>query len=241
MATSIFERLSYQVAQKYLPKVGVPAAVNKYVPAVRSLLQGDFSGALGGVLDQLLGPLLGSSLDGRPLALAGGITLGEARRIFEESANTEYAKKNLWHISATNISAGMAPNINLFATEVGYSPHTMTGEAVKIGSAWFNKADGAERVEMRITTYDDAQGSVKRWFEDLRLRKCHLDGTFGLPSEYLVSFTITHASILEGVASAYTNTYTMEPGTIEFELSRREDNLQELQMTFVQFDPFSSI
>ncbi|WP_313453290.1 hypothetical protein [Stutzerimonas nitrititolerans] len=241
MATSLFERLAYQVAQKHLPKLGVPAKVSKYVPAIRSVLQGDFAGAAGSVLDQLLGPMLGSSIEGSPLALAGGITLAEARRMFEESANTVYAKKNLWHINATNVSAGMAPNINLFATEVGYSPHTMTGEAVKIGSVWINKADGAERVEMRITTYDDAQGSVKQWFEDLRLRKCHLDGTFGLPSEYLVNFTITHASILEGVASAYTNTYTMEPGSIDFDLSRREDNLQELQMTFVQFDPFMNV
>lgn len=241
MATGLFERLSYQVSQKYLPKVGIPTKVNKYVPAIRSVLQGDFAGAAGSLLDQLLGPMLGSSIEGSPLALSGGITLTEARRMFEESANTDYAQKNLWHISAVNVSSGMAPNINLFATEVGYSPHTMTGEAVKVGSAWFNKVDGAERVEMRITTYDDAQGSVKRWFEDLRMRKCRLDGTFGLPSDYLVIFTITHASILDGVASAYSDNYTMEPASIEFDLSRRDSNLQELQMVFVQFDPFSTL
>lgn len=241
MATGLFERLAYQVGQKYLPKVGIPSSVNKYVPAIRSALQGNFSGAASSLLDQVLGPMLGSSLEGTELKLAGGITLDEARRIFEESAGTDYAKKNLWHLAVANIAGGTAPNINLFATDVGYTAHTLTGEAIKVGSVWFDKVDGTERVEMRITTYDDASGSVKWWFEDLVSRIRNLDGTFGLPGEYLVRIKVTHASIIEGVAGAYTNSYVMRPATIEYDLSRREDNLQELQMTFVQFDPSSSL
>lgn len=241
MGTSIFERLAFQVGQKYLPKVGIPTAVNKYVPAIRNVLQGDFSGAANSLLTQLLGPMLGSSLEGTPLKLAGGITLTEVRRMFEESFSTEYAKKNLWHISATNIGDGTAADINFFATDVGYTAHTITGEAVRIGSAFYDKVDGTERVEMRVTTYDDADGTIRRWFEDLRYKVAHPDGTFGLPIEYLVRFTITHASILEGVGNAYTNTYVMRPGTIETELSRRDHALAEIPMTFVQFDPFTSL
>ncbi len=117
----------------------------------------------------------------------------------------------------------------------------ITGEAIRIGSAFYDKVDGTERIEMRVTTYDDADGTIKRWFEDLRYKVAHPDGTFGLPIEYLVRFTITHASIMEGVGSAYTNTYVMRPGSIETDLSRRDHAMAEIPMTFVQFDPFTSL
>lgn len=241
MGTPIFERLAFQVGQKYLPKVGIAPEVSKYVPAIRNLLQGDIAGAVGGILDQLLGPMLGSSLEGNRLALAGGITLAEARQMFEETANTVFAKKNLWHLSASNVSKGATPNLNLFATEVSYTAHSITGEAVRVGSAFIDKLEGTERVEMRITTYDDSVGSIKRWFEDLRLQLAHRDGTFGLPIDYLVRFKVTHASILEGASNAYVNEYVMRPSTIETELSRRDDGLEEIAMVFVQFDPFTSL
>lgn len=241
MATSIFQRLSNQVAQKFLPKLSVPTKLSKYLPAATSLLRGDISGAAGSLLDQVLGPFLGSSIDGTKLKLSGGITLDEARRIFEETANADFAKKNLWFLSVTNIGGGSAPYLNLFATEVSYAPYTVTGEAMRVGSGQFDKVDGTERVSMRLTTYDDSSGTIKLWFEDLQARIAHKDGTFGLPSEYLVRFTITHASIIEGEGGAYTRSMVMRPESLECDLSRREDALEELQMTFVQFDTFSSL
>lgn len=241
MAMSIFERLSNQVAQKFLPRLSVPTKLSKYLPAATSLLRGDVSGAAGRLLDQVLGPLLGSSLEGTQLKLSGGITLDEARRIFEETANTDFAKKNLWYISVTNIGGGSAPYLNLFATEVSYAPYTIAGEALRVGSGQFDKVDGIERVAMRLTTYDDSYGTIKRWFEDLHRRIAHKDGTFGIPSEYLVRFTITHASINEGEGGAYSRELIMRAESLETDQSRREDALEELQMTFVQFDTFSSL
>lgn len=241
MAMGIFERLSSQVAQKFLPKLSVPTRVSKYLPAATSLLKGDLSGAFGSLLNQVLGPALGSSLSGTQLKLVGGITLDEARRLFEETANTDFAKKNLWFISATNLGGGSAPYLNLFATEVSYTPITIAGEAMRVGSGQFDKVDGTERVSMRLTTYDDSSGTIKRWFHDLAAKLAHKDGTFGLPSEYLIRLTVTHATITEGQGGAFTNEYVMRPESIESELSRREDGLEELQMTFVQFDTFSSL
>lgn len=241
MGIPVFERLAYQIGQKYLPKTAIPSAINKYVPAIRDVLQGDFSGAANSLLDQVLGPSLGASLEGTALRLAGGITLTEARRIFEQSANTVYAKKNLWHIGVTNLGGGAAPDINLFATDVSYTAHTITGEAVRIGSSTFDTVTGTERVEMQVTTFDDAQGNVKRWFESLRNKIARPDGTFGLPIEYLIRITVTHAYIADGMGDAYVNTYVMRPASIPIELGRREDGLQELAMTFAQFDPFTSL
>ena len=237
----IFERISYQVAQKYLPKLAIPAKLNKFVPAARSFLQGDLAGAANSLLDQFLGPALGFSLEDSPSSLVGGITLAEARQRFDEFASIQHAKKNLWHISVENLSAGTAPDVNLFATEVGYTPITINSEGVRIGSGSFAKVDGTERVEMRVTTYDDKDGTIKRWFADLASGLAKPDGTFGLPIEYLVRVTVTHAFIDEGVGNAYVDTYVMQPGTIEYDHSRRDDALQELQFTLVQFDTFTSL
>lgn len=237
----IFERISYQVAQKYLPKLAVPAKLNKFVPATRALLGGDLAGAANSVLDQLLGSALGFSLEGAQSSLVGGITLAEARQRFDEFAAIDHAKKNLWHISVENLSAGAAPDMNLFATEVSYAPIGLTGEAIRIGSGSFDKVDGSERVEMRITTLDDKDGTIKRWHADLTARAARPDGTFGLPIEYLVRITVTHAFIDEGVGNAYVDTYVMRPGPMEYDHSRRDDALQELQFTMVQFDTFTSL
>lgn len=232
MANSIFDKLSYQVGQKYLPKLGVPAKVQPYMPAISAALGGDYGASASSLLDQLLRGRKGTS------KISGGITLQEARRMFEEAAATDFSRKNLFHISAVNVSRGSAPNLNLFATAVAYAPHTLVGEAVRIGSAWMDRPEGMERVEARITTYDDSFGTVKRWFEALRLAYAKNDGTFGLPVDYLVKIRITHGGIQEGSPALYANEYTMRAGSIECDNSRREDGLQELQMSFVQFDPY---
>jgi hypothetical protein len=39
----------------------------------------------------------------------------------------------------------------------------------------------------------------------------------------------------------WVDSFVMRPGMLDFDLSRREDALQELQMTFVQWDTFSAI
>lgn len=237
----IFERISYQVAQKYLPKLAIPAKLNKFVPAARSFLQGDLSGAANSLLDQLLGPALGFSLEDSQSDLVGGITLADARQRFDEFAAIKHAKKNLWHISVENLSAGTAPDVNMFATEISYGTITISGEAVRIGSGSFDKVDNDERTEMRITTLDDKDGTIKRWFTDLASSLARTDGTFGLPIEYLVRVTVTHAFIDEGVGNAFVDTFVMRPGTIEYDFSRRDDALQELQFTLVQFDTFTSL
>ncbi len=238
MPTPIFERIGNQVAQKFIPKVTPPAKISRFIPAARGILTGDFEGAANSLLNQFLGPMVGSTLEGTPISLAGGLTLARLRQMFQESAATPRAKKNLWFIRFTNIGGGSAPDINFFANDVSYAPHTISGDSIKLGSVHIDRPDGIERVEMNINTLDDQFGTLKNWFADLRYRYARRDGTFGLPSEYLVRVSVTHGSLVEGDVNAYTDSYVMRAGSLSTDLNRREDNIQELAMTFVQFDPF---
>lgn len=249
MAESVFERVAWKVAQEAAARGKLPSKVAKYLPSARKLLGGDIEGA---VLDALgivdagggsIGrPRIGGSL-ARPSPLLGGINLKKVREIFEKSAGTEYAKKNLWFLSITDLknNGGELVDHNLFATDVSYAPLTVVGEAVAIGSGSFDKVTGTERVSMRISTLDDSAGSIKNWFKERHDRMCRQNGLFGLPVDYLFRVEVTHAVISGGDVSAYKDSFIMRAGTIEYELSRRDDALQELQMTFEQYDTFATL
>lgn len=167
------------------------------------------------------------------------------RRAFQESAMIEKAWKNLYFVKIEEFkrsqeSPGGADGFNTFVIDVSFAPSTMPGEAVQIGSGNMDSLMSAERVELRMTVFDDARGSVKRWF----LAKCdqatHIDGTFGLPVEYLVTIDLTHMATLGPGQpdERLRHKLMMRPSNMEIELSRRDNGLEELQLSFTQFDTF---
>lgn len=254
---SIFDRVAQAVTQKAVQKIQtkIPKKIQQHLPLARKLLYGGPEAFVNAGLDLLLerfGVLggAGSRIPGTspslraPTPLLGGITLKQAREIFEQSAAIDFAKKNLWCIRVTNLNGGMDFEFNFFATDVSYTPFTIAGEAVHVGSGSFDTVTNAERVEMRVTTLDDAYGSVKRWFYDRKARMTLRDGTVGLPVDYLFRVEVMHAFPTEqayGSNEAFWDTYIMRPGGIEIDLSRRDDGLQELQLSFVQFDTFTAL
>jgi hypothetical protein len=141
-------------------------------------------------------------------------------------------------------------DLNMFATEVQYGPITITGNAENIGSGNYDVLTNAERVEMNITTLDDKHGSIKKWFQAMADRTAHADGTFGYPSEYLMKVRVVHGFMHDTTdkdksgkskaPGAYVDEFIMRPGRIDYSLSRREDALQELQLSLVQFDTFNT-
>lgn len=236
--SSIFDRVANQVASGALAKVRIPDKVMKHLPLARALMRGDVNAVLNAGVDAVTGRVFDRS------ALLGGISMQEARAIFDQCVATDYAKKNLWHINISNLAGSNPYNFNLFATDVGYAPYTVSGDAVYIGSGSFDNITGTERVEMRVTTLDDANGSMKAWFQERMAQLAKVDGTFGLPIDYLFRVDVMHAFIGEqadGAGGAFVDTFLMRPGNIEYDLSRRDDNLQELQMSFVQFDTFAAL
>lgn len=252
---SVFERIAYQVAERYAPKLKVPDKVLKHLPVARELLAGNFEGAVDRALGNVLGfdfgvrprfgQLFGAAL-ANPSPLLGGISAYEAEAIYKQVAGTDWAKKNLWHLAIYDLSpSGIdRPDANLFATDVGYAPFTINGNPVVVGSGSFDTVQGRAPVEIRITTRDDSRGTLKKWFQNRVIRMCRPDGTFGLPIDYLMRVDITHAYIspgVQGASNAHVDSYIVRPGALEVENSRRDDNLQELQLSLVEFDTFNNL
>jgi hypothetical protein len=140
---------------------------------------------------------------------------------------------------ALGVKPDVTSLINLFATSVSYAPNTMTGERVHFGAVSMDKLTGTEPVELQVTTMDDEVGTIKRWFDAKFAQAAHSDGTFGLPSEYCVDIAIWHA-VPKPYAGAYQFKARMRPQNIQHELSRSDQAMQEIQMTFSQFDTFFS-
>lgn len=177
--------------------------------------------------------------------LHGNLTADQRYLLFQELAMTPHAWKNLWFVSINERQTTQAapeglPKLNLLAMDCSFSPSTLAGEAVPIGGGQMDNLTGSERVDLRLSTLDDAKGTIKRWFDAKCLQAVHRDGTFGLPSEYLVEVQVTHMSPLnEGSDSAYyRRKWTMRPVSVEAELSRRDVGHEDVQMAFTQFDTF---
>lgn len=175
--------------------------------------------------------------------LFGGLTLARYRQLFIDTAQVPKSWKSLFLLQITELQptaespSGPAP-LNLLAIDVSFGPCTMQGDVVAIGGANIDHLSTTDRVEMRVTTLDDARGSVKRWFEAKCDQVAHSDGTFGLPAEYLMRVTVTHMAITpEAVKPDHLqHKYLMRPASVDIELSRRAPELEELTLVMVQFD-----
>lgn len=197
-----------------------------------------------GVLDGLFGGVIGNARYwGTATPLLGGISPAEASRIYQEAKDEQYARKNLFLLDITSALGGGAYNMpdrfNLFATEIDYSPCVISGESQKVGGANVDGVLGNEPVEVRITTLDDAQGTLKRWFGAHHAAAAARNGTVGEPAKYAITIRILHAVCDESNASdPFEVLGIFRTGNLDVSLSRREDGLEELQMTFVQLDTF---
>lgn len=175
----------------------------------------------------------------------GGLTLERYRQLYVESGMTPREFKNLFWVGVSELvpsreaPAGPGP-FNLLAMDVSFSPCTMPGDALQVGSANIDSLVAAERVEVRLTTLDDARGSIKRWFTAKADQAAHRDGTFGLPAEYLLILHIVQMDVLgeSSPADRLHYRYLVRPSNVDVELSRRAAELGEVPMSFVQFDTF---
>ena len=147
--------------------------------------------------------------------------------MIEVTSNLNYGEQNLPQL------------FNLFATEVSYSPCIMTGEAVRIGGANYDAVRGHEPSELFVTAYDDAQGTIKKWFAAHHHAASATDGTIAEPATYAIKIRIIHAAITDGTArNAFKVSGYFRPNNIECSLSRSDDGMEEVQMTFTQLDTF---
>lgn len=231
---------------------GVDAALRRQVEGL--LPSGAPLGAGGGLsalpgMPPVVGPVAASPILPPPswpaAPLFGGLTLDRYRQLFLEGAQVQRSWKNLFHVSVRELKtskecpSGPGP-LNLLAVDVGFAPCTMPGDMIPVGAANVDSLMQTERVELRMTTLDDWRGSLARWFVAKCDQAAHTDGSFGLPVEYLVEVTVTEMATVDDADQdkRLRHRWLMRPANIEVELSRRANELKELQMSFVQFDTF---
>lgn len=235
--------------------------VNKYIPlqaqrminvgggAIGDIMQGNWEGAGlrildSGLLNDLLPGMGGVASQamywGSPTPLLGGISPTEARNIYEDMRSQRFAKKNLWLLEVSSrLKGDMSQRFNLFATEVEYEPFIITGEKRRVGGAVIDAVQGSEPVELRLTTIDDQQGTLKRWFAAHHGAASARDGTVGVPDSYAITIKVVHAFITRGSnRGGYEDIGLFRPVNMAVSLSRREDGLEEVQMSFSQLDTF---
>jgi len=233
-------------------------AVNRHVPAhalravnagaavAGDIMRGDWDAAGFNALRGLL-PGIGGDLAAQaaywamPTPLFGGISPLEAKRIYDTLRGEHFAKKNLWLLEVKSALTGDLWNerFNLFATELEYSPFIIAGDKSRVGGAVMDMVQGSEPVEIRLTTLDDAIGSVKTWFAAHHAAVAARDGTIGVASSYAITFKVVHAFLTrESNFGGHENIGLFRPVNLDVSLSRREDGLQEVTMTFSQLDTF---
>lgn len=223
-------------------------AMNVGGGAVGDIMAGNYEGAglrllEEGGLEKLLSLAGGASQSAywsTPTPVFGGITPAEARQILEETGEQRFAKKNLFLVEVSSPLMGdVSQRLNMFCTELDYSPLAISGEKRKVGAASVDIVQSTDPTELRMTTLDDKLGTVKRWFESHCIAAAAADGTVGVPGVYAIKINIVHAFITQDSNwGGYKNIGLFRPANLEVGLSRREDALQELQMTFSQLDTF---
>lgn len=138
-----------------------------------------------------------------------------------------------------SLGGGLTSTFNMLATDVSYSPITFEGEQHNVGSAIIDIPKTASPTDISITTMDDEQGTIKRFFDERASATLHKDGTVGVLADRLVVIRILHAFVSDKVnISGYEQNITARPVSVEYDLSRKENAMEEFTMRFIQTDTF---
>ncbi|MBK5645725.1 hypothetical protein [Acinetobacter proteolyticus] len=150
------------------------------------------------------------------------------------------ARKNHFIIEIeSNLTGSFSKKINLFVTDIDLNPMNISGEKRRVGGAFVDTPTGAEATEIRVTTMDDHLGTIKKWYEQHGAAVVASDGTFGVPASYALKITVLHAVVDdEAKANAFKNSGLFRVANYELQLSRREQAMQEITLTFTQIDSF---
>ena len=150
------------------------------------------------------------------------------------------ARKNHFIIEIeSNLGGDFSTKMNLFVTDIDLNPMNISGEKRRVGGAFVDTPTGAEATEIRLTTMDDELGTVKRWFEKHCAAVVASDGTFGVPASYQLTIKVLHAVVHgEDTTNAFINKGLYRAASYEVQLSRRDQAMQEVTLTFTQIDSF---
>lgn len=253
VAVSAAESAASQAAKRVIDK-HVPPAMRAKIDAaggvVGQMMSGNWEDAAvtaleGGFMDGVLGGLGGFasqlSLRGKRTPLLGGLSIEAARQIHDEVVRAKHARKNLFVLEVASLAEGdMSQVFNLFACDLDYEPFNIAADKQRMGGAVLDFVFGQEPCELRLTTFDNEDGFIKRFFARHHAAAASRDGTVGVPVNYGVRIKVVHAVVAGGnsVATAYADEGLFRVQSCQFSKSRRDEALDELQVSFTQLDTF---
>lgn len=251
-ATTAVSSAAASLANKYVPET-LRSKIDSGSKVLGLAMDGKWGDAgleamKGGLFDGLLSTLSGSAqqqaIMGRSSKLMGGGSLSNAKQLIEKVVAGKHVHKNFFLLEVSSLSEGdFSSTFNLFAVDVSYDAFNIAGEKKRVGGALVDTVTGQEAVEMRFTTFDDQSGNLKKFWARHHARAVARDGTVGVPADYAIRIKVLHGVIAggDGHSSAYADEGLFRVQTLSSEQSRREDSLQELQMTFSQLDTFMKV
>ena len=136
-----------------------------------------------------------------------------------------------------------AAKFNLYAVNVQYTPFTIEGEQVNIGSGSIDNLTGTGRVELTLTCRDDKFGTIKRWMDGKAAQTANMDGTFGVPAEYAVNIRILNGYINDEISMGrgLEHSFVCRVAGYDVDKSRSDTGLNELSLKFVQIDTMRTL
>ncbi|MDA3977607.1 hypothetical protein [Gallibacterium sp. AGMB14963] len=203
-------------------------SISPYQPAANNLF-GNISGMVGNVAGGKISQMLGGGSIGN---ITGKIT----SQIVSSTINS---LPLVGTALANSNGEGTTSAFNMLATDLNYSFITLEGEQYNIGSSVIDGPKLGSPVEISITTMDDEQGTIKRAFQQWSSNVVHQDGTIGVMADGLLHIRILHAFVGDNVnIGGYESNIIARPVGVEYDLSRREQAVEEFTMRFIQTDTF---
>lgn len=179
------------------------------------------------------------------LHFAGGLSLDDMKQIIEETNADNLSRKN-FYVLQINDRTGQAPTegadgnrslFNLFTTNLSFNPFEISAEQIQLGAGTMNVPTQSGLTEMTLTVYDNMAGVIKDWAKQKHLLQTPSDGTVMPP--YYHCFDVR---VIYGTNKAYKNyydeTYTMMIAGIQTDLDRTSEQLEQVQLRFVQESTF---
>lgn len=225
---------------EHLP-YGMRSGLDTTSNVIQNLVDGDFDAAALEILGYFSSTAQRNAGRQVPTPMLNGMSLDQAQRLYGQVSQAGHVRKNLFILEVQSAAEGnMSEVFNMFAVDVDFEPFNIAADKQRLGGAVLDLVSGQEAVDLRLTTYDNDRGELKRFFARHHAAMSARDGTVGVPADYALKVRVLHG-VVKGVAGegmAYVDSGLFRVTTVSNNLSRRESLMQELQVTLSQLDSF---
>lgn len=152
------------------------------------------------------------------------------RQISKRMVQTQYRKPHQWRIEMDEAPDGW----DLYVKELSQERYNIETDPFKVGAFMFSYPESMQPVSLSMSCYDNEDERMYQWFEKRVEKMVNKDGTWNLPSQYLLTCKIYRR--LENGNEELRQHMRMLPvqlGSLTESLDSRE--LLEFPMTFVEF------